>query len=337
MLNPPRRRGFTLVELLVVIAIIGILVALLLPAVQSAREAARRMQCQNNLKQLALGVLNYENTIKSFPPSIQFSGSDAPDTSDNVRPNWIILILPYCEQQNLYDSFNKTVPISNDLNKVQRGTELAFVKCPSDGNNRIKFKGNSTGEGDNWARGNYGANGVNGAMNSSVPWDDNTRRGVMGCNRAVELGQIIDGTSNTLMIGELRAGLSDIDRRGTWALGTAGASALFWHGYSGDANGPNAANDRSDDIEGCSQLHATIGNDKMRLERMTCWEPCPSWQATTRSAHTGGVFTAFCDGSVHWVNDNVQTSGEFGNQPSVWDRFICSADGMVLSLPDITR
>jgi prepilin-type N-terminal cleavage/methylation domain-containing protein len=327
-----RRSAFTLVELLVVIAIIGILVALLLPAVQSAREAARRMQCQNNLKQLALAVLNYENAKKSFPPSMQWNPGDAPSSSDNFRPNWIILILPYCEQQTLYNAFDMTVPLSDSKNRLQRGTELAFVKCPSDGLTRVKFKGTTSGEGDNWARGSYGANVMNGPLTSLEYWEDTKRRGVMGCNTAVEIGGITDGLTNTLMIGELRAGLSDIDRRGTWAMGTSGASALVWFGSTGDANGPNAANDSADDIEGCSTLRSTLTPEKMLAERMTCWEPCDSWQATTRSIHRGGVYTAFCDGSIHYVSDTVQTGDN-----SIWDRFIASGDGGVFSINDVTR
>ena len=93
---PKRQSGFTLVELLVVIAIIGVLVALLLPAVQSAREAARRMSCSNNLKQLSLALHNYEDTHKTLPPA----------GIDSNQMSWTVLLLPYFEQQNLYDKFN---------------------------------------------------------------------------------------------------------------------------------------------------------------------------------------------------------------------------------------
>ncbi len=101
------RRGFTLVELLVVIAIIGILVALLLPAVQSAREAARRMQCQNHLKQLGLALHNYHDTLGYFPPSSNWAAIAEVNTKNNanLRANWVISILPYIEQQSLYNSF----------------------------------------------------------------------------------------------------------------------------------------------------------------------------------------------------------------------------------------
>src|SRR5215218_8288732 len=109
-----RKGGFTLVELLVVIAIIAVLVGLLLPAVQSAREAARRMQCQNNLKQLGLALHNYHDTNSSFPPCMSFDpGVSDISNTPNYRANWVIRILPFAEQQNLYNAFDHTQYISH--------------------------------------------------------------------------------------------------------------------------------------------------------------------------------------------------------------------------------
>src|SRR3954469_9382671 len=114
----PRRLAFTLVELLVVIAIIGILVALLLPAVQSAREAARRMQCQNNVKQLGLALHNYHDVHKIFPPSSIWPVESEIEKKNNgnLGANWVIMVLPYMEQQNLYNSFNFTKSICDSTN-----------------------------------------------------------------------------------------------------------------------------------------------------------------------------------------------------------------------------
>lgn len=116
-------RGFTLVELLVVIAIIGILVGLLLPAVQAAREAARRMQCSNNLKQLGLALHNYEGTFRTFPPS----GIDSNSMS------WAVMILPFVEQGNLYNRFNFSSGGWNALNRIAvvKGVHIPSLQCPS--------------------------------------------------------------------------------------------------------------------------------------------------------------------------------------------------------------
>jgi prepilin-type N-terminal cleavage/methylation domain-containing protein/prepilin-type processing-associated H-X9-DG protein len=135
------RRGFTLVELLVVIAIIGVLVALLLPAVQAAREAARRGQCSNNLKQQGLGILNYESAMGEYPPGCEVyqdpntkkprPDSTVPQFVDMTR-TWGIAILPYMEQQQLKQAFNAKLPISNPVNQPLIRNELPAFMCPSD-------------------------------------------------------------------------------------------------------------------------------------------------------------------------------------------------------------
>src|SRR5437667_3568664 len=117
-----RCRGFTLVELLVVIAIIGVLVSLLLPAVQAAREAARRAQCSNNLKQLSLALHNYENTHNTLPPA----------GIDSNQMSWTVLLLPFFEQQALYDQFNFNKGSWNSFNRITlvKGVRLKALICP---------------------------------------------------------------------------------------------------------------------------------------------------------------------------------------------------------------
>lgn len=349
-----RRAGFTLVELLVVIAIIGILVALLLPAVQSARESARRVQCSNNLKQLALGVLGYHEVHKIFPPSGQWlskRGRGNISHSTNVGPSWVILTLPFVEQQTLYDSFQLDYRISSSWNITPRSTPLEIMRCPTDFGHDTLYEGGATtvGFGNDWARGNYAANAANGWLGSfhgtleegvydatSKGWQDNRRRGVMGPDVAVKQSQITDGASNTMLLAEVRVGLNRRDRRGTWALSGAGSSALYMHGWHdsiamvGSANGPNDPSDESDDIEGCLEILALLGSGgrfTMLAEGMTCrLNRGYLAQAGTRSQHVDGVLVALADGSVHFIQDNIETSRYCC---SAWDRLILSADSEV--------
>lgn len=181
-----QRRGFTLIELLVVIAIIGILTALLLPAVQSAREAARRTQCQNNLKQIGIALHNYHSTHSMLPPFSVWGGTGGEPLGggtlpvgfidhvargaspgshpDPLQANWLILLLPQLEQASLYLQFDSQKPISDPVNAPVRTAGLSVLRCPTDALNspshdRLALTG---GSGNAYTRGNYGMNlGVN--------------------------------------------------------------------------------------------------------------------------------------------------------------------------------
>ncbi len=349
-----RFHGFTLVELLVVITIIGILIALLLPAVQSAREAARRLQCQNNLKQLGLACLNYESIYGVFPPASHWAqgptGMPSTDiqtaNQSNLRENWVIMILPFLEQQPLYDAFDLTLPITDPENEQARSAQLAVMRCPTDPANRTNYSGQSgnshtSNHGPNWGRGNYGANGALGFQTitvGSIPaarpehWGDGNWRGVMGANASCSIAEIRDGTSNTILLHELRAGMVAHDVRGTWAMSGAGPSSCWAHGYLGDARGPNAMYVNADDIGGCQEVRDSVGGAQ-ELQRlgMPCYPTsAPNIQATARSLHVGGVFACFADGSVHWISNHVETSGS-SSYASVWDRLNLSASGQPIS------
>lgn len=363
-------RGFTLVELLVVIAIIGVLVALLLPAIQAAREAARRSQCQSNIKNVALAVLNYESARQTMPVGMSFDVSKLPGGDPHKAynqlaefgPNWIIRILPYLEEQNTYDRFDLNWPINGrggltatdpkDMqNREARGKQIAVLLCPSDPFNQIPYSGKLPIHGDNWARGNYAGNAGNnyiggggclryngdndgydactggpnasGVLDARDGWNSDLRRGVMGLNISVRLAQITDGTTNTIMIGEVRAGVTEKDMRGTWAIGHAGASLVARYGSAGDANGPNVCYPYADDV-----YSDICGTPLARDECMACnGSGGAADQATVRSLHPGGAMLAMCDGSVNFVSDDIETSGVDGEYGTPWDYMIASADG----------
>jgi len=323
-------RGFTLVELLVVIAIIGILIALLLPAIQSAREAARQLTCRNNLKQLGLALHGYHDANGKFPPSAVRHGG--------AHENWVIKILPFMEEQPLYDQFELNLDISHPDNKTARSTPLSVMTCPSDSYNGEPFNGAGHGPtasfNNNWARGNYAANGALGHRGGadSPGWRSNTRRGVMGVKCSVSIKGIRDGTSHTILLGEIRAGICPQDERGTWAMSNC-ASSLWAHGgVEGDAYGPNCRMESSDDCLGCSRAQAAAGGAAALAQMgMGCFpEDLGSSQQGARSMHAGGVNTCFADGSVHFIGNEVQSIPSSDQNLSVWDRLNASSDGQPL-------
>jgi prepilin-type N-terminal cleavage/methylation domain-containing protein len=362
------RRGFTLVELLVVIAIIGILVALLLPAVQSAREAARRSQCLANIKNVALAVLNYESARRSLPPAIaSASALSNIDDDQAFTSTWMIETLPYMEGQTIVDSFNTSQPIAGGLlsntgaanyrNIVARGTEIATLRCPSEENNTGPFRSRVLG--DNWARSNYAANfgpgqWLNGAAGSgtvappvvsaaglpNVAWKGGFQnvnwpgsvKGVMGPGVGVKMAQIVDGTSKTMMLAEIRIGPSDLDWRGVWALPHPGASTMANHGSGGDSNGPNNCDTSGNGDDKSNALapdfSCIAAKEQLQALCMTCIDQSGFGftQSGPRSAHAGGVMIANVDGSASFVQNDIETSGAFGSCCKPWDYLIMAAD-----------
>jgi prepilin-type processing-associated H-X9-DG protein len=283
--------------------------------------------------------------------------------TNGIGPNWIIDILPFMEEQALRDSFDPkslvapynpsitNAPLgASNLNRKARGTQITALLCPSDPFNRVLFNA----LGGNWARGNYAANAgrefIYGSYFSAAgdyrPWTDPAQKpacnlGVMGPNTAVTLKRVTDGTSKTIMVGEIRAGITEFDGRGVWALGMPGASNVCRYGSGSDDNGPNNCSVLGDDVYadvggGASGICATTpSNPVSQAECMGCYgcgttpgSPSGGFdQATIRSKHPGGVHVAMVDGSVQFINDDIEVSACWGPCCSPWDYMIMSADG----------
>lgn len=216
------RYGFTLVELLVVIAIIGILVGLLLPAVQAAREAARKIQCFNNLKQISLAMHNYETAHRSFPLGCigcRPQSYPAPDFA-YLRNSWNALILPQLEQGNVYDQFDFGQPYSSEANRTAASAVLPIFLCPS--TSTTSRRGQTTGDvngngqwnsGDDLAWSDYG--GIFGVSYNGPYLPEHL--GIMLYDRAVRLRDVLDGTSNTIIVSECTG--RDETAQSEWANG----------------------------------------------------------------------------------------------------------------------
>jgi prepilin-type N-terminal cleavage/methylation domain-containing protein/prepilin-type processing-associated H-X9-DG protein len=353
-----RRSGFTLIELLVVIAIIAILIGLLVPAVQKVRAAAARLQCSNNLKQIALAAHDYHDTYKKFPPacSIPYAIQNQ-DSNLELRlpwgPNWAVYILPYIEQGPLYNQANPTsypgITIAlgsvssysgraalsgvNNSWRAIGGAVIPTYLCPSDPNNAVMYNDTavvnafvpvtSGPAGGNWARGNYacmsgfddfdhvsgGATFVstNAGANAMPPigLDGVTDGPIFAANYGCKIQDITDGTSNTIMFNELRAGVAANDPRGVWAIGLPSMSVTnAGRGtYNPTPNNMLSGANDGDEIQTCSEFWtATLGS----AQGMACIKSGNLMTSgMARSLHTGGVNAAFADGSVHFIVNSI--------------------------------
>jgi len=291
------RRGFTLVELLVVIAIIGILIALLLPAVQAAREAARRSQCTNNLKQIGLALHNYHDVHKVFP-----SGGINHIAGGGINPaggwliNWAIAILPFLEQQPLYAQYDMRLPNNHANNKPVVQTSVPVFNCPSD-MNAAKLETPESGN----ANGQYRTSsyrGVTGYSSNASCWFDCEQWRTGGCPmeyRGVlhatgpdvrldceSMATVIDGTSNTLAVGEYST-ITRIRRATFWGYTytSYALSSFTWRQPRTFGN----------DYDLCVSVGGAGGSD-----------PC---KRAFGSFHPGGCNFLFVDGSVRFVSQSA--------------------------------
>jgi prepilin-type N-terminal cleavage/methylation domain-containing protein len=224
-----QRPAFTLIELLVVIAIIGVLIGLLLPAVQKVREAANRMRCKNNLKQIGLALHGYHDAHGVFPPGY---ASNAPD-SDGTGPGWgwASFVLPNLEQDNLYRLIDFKLPVTHAQHAAVRDASVRFLRCPSDTRQdpiRAADFTNAAGLTGNLARSNYVACYGNSPFlgeDATVPSDHLVVSGISGKgmfyrNSQTRIADVTDGLSNTLMVGERSA----LNSMSTWVGVLPGAS-----------------------------------------------------------------------------------------------------------------
>jgi prepilin-type N-terminal cleavage/methylation domain-containing protein len=201
----PPHRAFTLVELLVVIAIIGVLVALLLPAVQAAREAARRMKCQNNLKQIGLGLHNYHDTHNVFPPG---GMAIVNPSANNDGLGFHVYILSYLEQDALYRKFDTTMLYSAATNRSLGPVSVPIYRCPSAINHYTENASENAPSGEKgWTTHYHGNMGPNDVATNQYEVVQSTnggqaQQGVLGRETKTRIAQITDGTSNTFLVGE---------------------------------------------------------------------------------------------------------------------------------------
>jgi len=271
------RGGFTLIELLVVIAIIAVLIALLLPAVQAAREAARRAQCLNNAMQLGIALQSYESSHEMLPPGVVNPTGPILDQPKGYHYGWLVQILPFFEQKNVYNHLNFKLGVYEAENLTTRTTVIRSLNCPSDSSS---------------------IRGVGGVAMTSYVGSHNdieapisaTNTGVLFLNSTIRFEDIPDGSSQTIFVGEK---LNKVPDEG-WASGTRASLRNAGSGVNPTTTlplaGPGSGEDDAGDGPAASARSAT--------DTLTYVGSYSSW-------HPGGANFAFGDGSVRFLKTSI--------------------------------
>jgi prepilin-type N-terminal cleavage/methylation domain-containing protein/prepilin-type processing-associated H-X9-DG protein len=319
------RGAFTLIELLVVITIIGVLIALLLPAVQAAREAARRMSCTNNLKQIGLALHNYHTALGSFPPGyISAFSSPGYNTSDSgiytgdTGPGWGwgAMILPYMELDNVYGLIRFDKDITDPLNAVARTTSLPVFLCPSDDAAKVfTVSGTAVQVAHSNYVGMFGNPEISPDPGFLIPLTTDPMRaavcrGMFYRNVAVQMRDVTDGTSNTIFAGERSSNLAFATWTGSVTGGQVPPAPTNPYGY-GPEGAPILILGHTGDATD-SPPH-TPNSPVCHVDDFWSWHP-------------GGANFLMVDGSVRQINDTIN--------PPIWWALGTKAGGETLPLAD---
>jgi prepilin-type N-terminal cleavage/methylation domain-containing protein/prepilin-type processing-associated H-X9-DG protein len=329
-MNPHGRRGFTLIELLVVIAIIAVLIALLLPAVQSAREAARRAQCVNNLKQLGLSMHNYHDTLGTFPIGRQGQHRPTGDPGyigdpggGNHRRTWAFSILPYLEQTSVAAAVNFSLAYSDgsNANETALTIEISTYLCPTDPNSGVVnaggFKFHLGNYMANWGNSHYDQAGIpaENPYSGPAPGGPVTFLGApFALDKSYNIQSVTDGTSVTLLMAELIACApngSQLDHRGG-VYNDDYNCAMFMAYTTPNSTIPDQV----------PPAGANIYCVYPYLTNPPCILASPAFNAA-RSFHPGGVNALLADGSVKFYKSSI-------NQ-NIWRALSTSQGGEVIS------